>query len=197
MNLEPLHRLLRQHPAYWPPLPRYLLCLAAFSLPLLSGWQLYLAPTIAALARATQEEAQLKTDYQRKLQQTAMLAQLQVAQATLRQRIEQHAQQFSDDEDTSAWLGEIAAIADRHLLTLEQAKPVPAMHTAHYLILPLQLRLLGRYHDIGRFSATLAAVSKTRILRDLQLSSNASESELLRLETRVLSYRRLPPERTP
>jgi len=71
-------------------------------------------------------------------------------------------------------------------------------------VLPLQLRLLGRYHDIGRFAATLAAGPRTRILSNLQLSSGAddradgrADSELLRLEASVLSYRRRPSEPTP
>ena len=186
----------RQHPASWPRQARAGLGLIVFCLPLLSAWHLYLVPGKRALTHSEQEEAQLKTTYMQKLQQTVTLPALQNRQQWLQQRLTQHEQQFSNSDDLAIVLAEIASAAVHHQLRLEQASPAPVIQSEHYLALPLQLRLSGHYHDIGRFAATLATFPRILILNPLQLNGSDND-DVLSLDTTVLYYGRLATANSP
>lgn len=186
-----LRELIQRHPASWHWLPRTSLNAIVFLLMLVMGWYFLLHPAQQAIDDQQRDEAQLKLDYLSKLQQTSDLALLRAKQEELRQHIGWHHQQFSDHDDPGLLLGEIAAIATQYQLTLEMARPVGAIKTPYYQLLPLQLRLLGRYHDIGHFAAALAASPRLFVLGKLQLSSTDDTKDLLQLETSILSFRRV------
>ncbi|MBB3212590.1 type IV pilus assembly protein PilO [Herbaspirillum sp. Sphag1AN] len=185
-----LRDLIQRHPASWHWLPRTSLNAIIFLLSLLMGWYFLLIPAQHVINDQQQDEAQLKLDYRNKLQRTSDLDQLRVEQEELRQRIGWYHQQFSDHDDPGLLLGEIAAIATQHQLTLEMARPAAPVNTPYYQLLPLQLRLLGRYHDIGHFAAALAASPRLFVLGKLQLNSTGEAKDLLQLETSILSFRR-------
>lgn len=187
-----LRDLIQTHPSHWQWLPRNCLNVTIFVLPILIGWYLVLLPVQQTRADLLQEEAQLKLDYLSKLQRTSTLDRLQVEREELRQTIGWHHQQFSDHDDPGLLLGEIAAIATQHQLTLEMAQPAPVIDTSYYQVFPLQLCLLGGYHDIGHFTAALAASPRLFVLAKLQLNSIDEAQDILRLQTSFLSFRRKP-----
>ena len=187
-----LKDLQQRHPLGWHWLPRTGLNLLIFALPIVIGWVLIVLPVQQAIGTLQQEEVQLKQAYLGKLQQSMMLAPLLIQQEELRQIIGWHHQQFSDSDDPGLLLGEIAAIATRHQLTLELAHPATAIDAPYYRLLPIQLRLLGRYHDIGHFAAALAASPRLFVLANIQLNQSDQTHDALQLHARLLSFRRQP-----
>lgn len=178
-----------RHPAFWPKLAQCSLGLAVFTAPLLAAWLVYLRPAGAMLQHAKQEELQLQAHYRDKLLQAATVPALHARQQLLERHIEQHQQQFSDSDNLSGLLGDIATMAEHHQLTLEQATPGMPIPGNDYLALPLQVRLRGRYHDFGHFAAALAAAPRTLVLSDMQMTGSDEDHDLL-LQAAILSYRR-------
>ena len=188
---------IKRPPTSWPRLPRYGLILMMVLLPLLTGWFVYLAPGTAALQRAQQEEQQQKILYQQKLRQTSSLPQFQNRLQLISQLIEQSQQQLIDTTDLNIILGELATIAAGHQLRLELAKPAPPIAQQYLIARPLQLRLLGHYHDLGKFAAAVAASAHPLLLKELQISPESKGSDLLRMEATVFVHRQTEPEQRP
>lgn len=177
-----------QSPGNWPPSRQALACLAAFLLVLLLGWQSYLQPDMTRLNNGEQEERTLKSAYETKMKTAADLP---VLQNRLQQTADAlHAQQrhLAAPDDHNTTLQDIATAAQTHGLTFEAARPGQADFTTDYTIRAVGIRLRGRYHDLGRFAASMAGVPHIVVLSDVQLSVH--EDGAIAMEAVALSYHR-------
>jgi type IV pilus assembly protein PilO len=61
----------------------------------------------------------------------------------------------------------------------------------YYAELPIAIRVSGRYHDIGAFTADIANLSRIVTLHNVNISSARDASGLLSMEATARTYRYL------
>jgi type IV pilus assembly protein PilO len=64
----------------------------------------------------------------------------------------------------------------------------------YYAELPIELRVTGRFHDIGSFAADVANLSRIVTLHDLSISVMKSGGDLMTMDATARTYRYLDAE---
>ena len=140
------------------------------------------------LAAATQDTLDLKTRYTQVLTQSLM-------KAPYEERIAQVEAQFGNlltmipaSLETVQVLQQMTRAAQASGLQLQWFKPAPEIREDAYVILPVDIRLTGSYHAVGRF---LEAVSRMPhlITVDVVLETVPMVPGQLALATRIKAYR--------
>ncbi|EJL88636.1 Tfp pilus assembly protein PilO [Herbaspirillum sp. CF444] len=176
----------RRQPGNWPPFQQALIGLAAFSLVVLLGWQSYLQPARTRLKNREQEERVLKNTYETKMKTATDLPLLQNRQRQAADALHVEQRHLASSGDGNAALQDIAAAAQTHGLAFESARPGQTDATADYMVRTVGIRLRGRYHDVGRFAASMAGMPHIVVLSDLQLS--AHDDGTVAMDAVALSY---------
>ena len=177
-----------RHPSSWPRTWRNALLLMLFLIVLLAGWQLYLIPETDALERSEHDYAALKSAYPEKHRQAMAFAHSAQRIQDLEQRVGTLEQQLQVLIDIDLVLDGIGDAALQNRLQFEFARPGRPETKHGYIEAPIAIRLSGNYHDIGRFTADVAAMAPLVILGDMRVS-NADRPGQVRLEAVALAYR--------
>jgi type IV pilus assembly protein PilO len=180
-----------RHPSTWPRGWRNALLLTLFLAGLLAGWQLYLTSEIHALARSEDDYAALKSVYQEKHRRAMMFAHSAQRIQELEQHLAALEQQLQPFIDIDLALDGIGDAALKNRLQFEFARPGRPETKRGYVEAPITIRLSGNYHDVGRFTADMAAFPRLVILDDMRMS-NTDRPGQVTLEAIVLTYRRNP-----
>ena len=180
-----------RHPSTWPRGWRNALLLTLFLAVLLAGWQFYLVPEIDALERSEHDYAALKSSYPEKHRRAMAFAHSAQHIQNLEQHVATLEAQLQPFIDIDLVLDGIGDAALKNRLQFEFARPGRPETKHGYVEAPIAIRLSGNYHDVGRFSADMAAFPRLVILDDMRMI-NADRPGQVTLEAVVLTYRRSP-----
>lgn len=140
------------------------------------------------LAAAAQDTLILKTRYTQVLTQSLMRAPYEEQIAQVEAQFGSLLTMIPASLETVQVLQQIARAAQASGLQLQWFKPAPEIREDAYVILPVDIRLTGSYHAVGRF---LEAVSRMPhlITVDVVLEAVPSAPGQLALATRIKAYR--------
>jgi len=79
-------------------------------------------------------------------------------------------------------------------LQFELFRPGQVVVKDYYAELPIEVRVSGRFHDIGSFAADVANLSRIVTLHDLSISVPKSGGELMTMDATARTYRYLDAE---
>lgn len=188
-NLDP------KDPSLWPILPRVLLCLfiAAGVAALL--WYAKLTDYEEELIAERTTEQQLRDDYQKKLIKAVSLEVLKKQREQVQQYVIQLEKQLPSKAEMSALLSDINQAGLGRSLQFELFRPGQVVAKDYYAELPISIRVVGRYHDIGAFAADVANLSRIVTLNNISLAPATKESAgTLTMEATARTFRYLDPE---
>lgn len=188
-----LRGLDRRAPWSWPALARYALLtlLAVLVVGLL--WALWLRGLGHELQAARQREQTLRADYRAKLQQTMHLDALRRQRAQVMQDVKLLEQQLPSRSEIDALLSDINQAGLGRSLQFELFRPGQVAIREHYAELPIALKVSGRYHDLGAFTADIARLPRIVTLNQLSITPGTDKDrpELLQLEATAKTFRYL------
>ncbi|MDZ5455419.1 type IV pilus inner membrane component PilO [Azohydromonas lata] len=150
------------------------------------AWLLLSAQADSDLAAAQAREAELRQAYTAKLAQAAQVEPLQRRRQALREweAAQQRRIEPGRAETLEAALHQSAL---RHGLQVELMRPEPAQPHAVPALVPVTLRLVGRYDALGAFAADVAALQPPVALHDLQLAAARDAGLVLEATARALA----------
>ena len=180
------------HPGLWPLLPRLLCALLVVVAVTACGWIFYVEGQMHDVERALAQEMQLRQLYQRKVQQAVNLEGLRHQKIQLTQHVARLEEQLPGKAEMDALLSDINKAGVQRSLQFQLFKPGQAVTRDYYAELPINLKLVGRYHDIGGFASDIANLSRIVTLHDLNLL--ADKSGVLTLEAVARTFRYLDTE---
>jgi type IV pilus assembly protein PilO len=188
-------------PGQWPILPKLAVWCAATVLVVVLGWFFLLSDTVAGLEGEQQREAQLKDSYRGRLAQAINLDELRKQKLQVQEYVTQLERQLPAKAEMDALLSDINQAGLGRGLQWELFQPGQSVAKDYYAELPISLKLTGRFHDIGAFTADIANLSRIVTLHSLVLSSgptaNAREAQIgtgtLTMEATARTYRYLDP----
>ena len=178
-------------PGQWPLLPK----IAAWSVIAIAvvglGWFAVLATAHEELDAEVAKEPTLKQDYRNKLAQAVNLAELRKQKLQVEEYVTQLEKQLPGKAEMDALLSDINQAGLGRGLQFELFRPGQVVVKDYYAELPIELKVSGRFHDIGSFAADVANLSRIVTLHNLSIKGGKGGGDMLSLEATARTYRYL------
>ncbi len=182
----------RSQPANWPIYPQLLLYAAVAVGVAAAGWFLYLKTVDEDLKSAVAQEETLKAAYLDKYAQAVNLDALEEQRKQVQRYVIQLEKQLPNKAEMDALLSDINQAGLGRGLQFVLFKPGTIVAKQYYAELPIDVKVSGRYHDIGQFAADIASLSRIVTLNNISLTPEKDGS--LSLATTVKTFRYLDPD---
>ncbi|WP_296945430.1 type 4a pilus biogenesis protein PilO [uncultured Massilia sp.] len=160
-----------RHPGLWPLAPRLLCAAGAMVAVLALGWYFYWSGQFEEQDTLAAQELKLRDDYKVKLAQAINLEALQAQQQQVNRYVERLEKQLPSKAEMAALLSDINQAGLGRGLQFELFKPGQVVVKDYYAELPIDIRVSGRYHEIGDFAADMARMPRIVTLNNLSLST--------------------------
>jgi type IV pilus assembly protein PilO len=184
-----------REPGQWPPLPKVAAWLAAAAAALALGWFALLSGAYEELDASRGREPALKADYRNKLGQAVNLNELRKQKLQVEEYVTQLEKQLPGKAEMDALLSDINQAGLGRGLQFELFKPGQVEVKDYYAVLPISLRVTGRYHDFGAFTADIANLSRIVTLHNISVARPGPRSSVpadsLIMEATARTYRYL------
>lgn len=184
-----------REPGQWPILPKAAAWLGAALAVLAAGWWFLVAPATEELDAARAREESLKSDYRAKVAQAVNLAELRKQKLQVEEYVTQLEKQLPGKAEMDALLSDINQAGIGRGLLFELFRPGQVELKDYYAVLPITLRVSGRYHDFGSFAADISNLSRIVTLQNLTISTPTGRDALpggaLVMEATARTYRYL------
>lgn len=178
-------------PGQWPLLPRLATWLLAIVAVIVAAWFLVLSDADEELVAERAKEPGLKQDYRTKLAQAVNLSELRKQKSLVEEYVTQLEKQLPGKAEMDALLSDINQAGLGRGLQFELFRPGQVVVKDYYAELPIAIRVTGRYHDIGSFTADIANLSRIVTLHNLTISGAKDPSGVLSMDATARTYRYL------
>lgn len=176
-------------PATWPVLPRLLACFALTAGIVAALWFAWLSNSATELDAELAKETTLKADFTKKLGQAVNLAALKQQREQVQKYVDQLEKQLPSKAEMDALLSDINQAGLGRSLNFELFRPGQVNVKEYYAELPIALRVTGRYHDVGSFTADVANLSRIVTLNNLAITP--AKDGMLVMEAQAKTFRYL------
>ncbi len=180
-----------QEPGQWPMLPKVLAWLGAGVLALVLGWVVVVSAASDELNAARNVEPGLKEDFRAKLGQAVNLSELRKQKQQVQEYVTQLERQLPGKAEMDALLSDINQAGIGRGLQFELFRPGQVEVKDYYAVLPITLRVTGRFHDIGSFTADVANLSRIVTLHNLAIAPTKDAAGNLSMDAVARTYRYL------
>jgi len=157
----------------WPTIPKFILYLVVIALVLGGFYFFLLSGAQDDLQAKRDQEEKLKTEYKSKVQRAVSLTLLKEQREKVLQYVTQLEKQLPSKSEMDALLSDINTAGLGRNLQFELFRPGGLVTRDYYAELPITLKVTGRYHDIGAFTADVAGLSRIVTLNNVTISQSA------------------------
>jgi type IV pilus assembly protein PilO len=183
-------------PGQWPLLPK-LATFAATTLGVVAfGWFTLVSSQSDQLQAERDTEPNLKQEYRGKVAQAVNLGELRKQRVQVEEYVKQLEKQLPGKAEMDALLSDINQAGLGRGLEFELFRPGQVSVKDYYAELPISLKVTGRYHDIGAFTADIANLSRIVTLHNLVIAAPKDVKDAqgnLSMEATARTYRYLDP----
>jgi type IV pilus assembly protein PilO len=185
-NLDP------KDPSLWPDVPRYCLYLVTVALTVTVLWYVWLNGYEEELVAEQATEQKLKAEYSVKLAKAVNLEALKKQREQIQQYVTQLEKQLPSKAEMDALLSDINQAGLGRSLQFDLFRPGQVAVKDYYAELPIQVRVTGRYHDIGAFASDVANLSRIVTLNNLTILP--VKDGMLGMDATAKTFRYLDPD---
>jgi type IV pilus assembly protein PilO len=179
-------------PGLWPLAPRLLCAAGVMAAVTVAGYFLYWSGQFEEQDSLAQQESKLREDYRAKMAQAINLEALQAQKVQVDQYVERLEKQLPNKAEMAALLSDINQAGVGRGLQFELFKPGQVVVKDYYAELPIDIKVVGNYHDIGAFAADMANLPRIVTLNNLALT--AAKDGTLSLDAVAKTFRYLDPD---
>ncbi|ODS61281.1 MAG: pilus assembly protein PilO [Acidovorax sp. SCN 65-108] len=189
-NLDP------KDPSLWPVAPKILLCLFISIAVAVVLWFAKINEYEVELETEIAKEQTLRQDYQEKLTKAVSLEALKRQREQVQQYVIQLEKQLPSKAEMAALLSDINQAGLGRSLQFDLFRPGQVVVKEYYAELPIQVRVTGKYHDMGSFASDIAHLSRIVTLNDISIAPLGKEKDgaVLTMEATARTFRYLDPE---
>jgi len=163
-----------QEPGQWPPAPRYVSFIVVALLTVVLGWFAVLSDEQSALDAEREKEPHLKEDFNNKLTQAVNLPELRKQKSQVEEYVLQLEKQLPGKAEMDALLSDINQAGLGRGLQFELFRPGGIVMRDYYAEQPIAIKVTGRYHDIGSFTADVSNLSRIVTLHDMSITASGA-----------------------
>jgi len=179
-----------RHPGLWPLLPRALLLMGVIVVLMGAAWFAYGSGLQEELETGRQREQQLRVEFQDKATKVVNLEDLRRQKAEVEQHVGALEKQLPSRAEMGALLSDINQAGIGRGAQLQLFKPGVVQVKDYYAELPIAVKVVGSYHDLGSFSSDIANLPRIVTLNNLTIS-RLNKGDLLQMEATAKTFRYL------
>jgi type IV pilus assembly protein PilO len=161
---DDLRNLDRNNVGNWPKSVKGFFALLIVVVILLAGWWFKISEQQDELDRAERKEVGLRADFVKKQGQVVNLAAYQKQLEDMTDELQQMINQLPGKTEMPKLILEISQAALGAGITNELFQPGPEVMKGFYAEKPIQLRMVGTYHEFGSFISKVASLPRVVIL---------------------------------
>jgi type IV pilus assembly protein PilO len=180
-------------PGQWPIIPKLTTFLFVALATVALGWFGVLSSQSDELEAERNREPQLKDEYRGKVAQAVNLNELRKQRIQVEEYVKQLEKQLPGKAEMDALLSDINQAGLGRGLEFELFRPGQVAVKDYYAELPIAIKVTGRYHDIGAFTADVANLSRIVTLHNLVVAplNTKDANGTLYMEATARTYRYL------
>jgi type IV pilus assembly protein PilO len=182
-----------KHPGLWPALPKTLLLFGIFLALLALVYGAYVRSQLEELEQGRQQEDKLKLDYKDRIKKAVNLDLLKRQKEEVGQFVTTLEKQLPSKSEMDALLSDINQAGVGRGLQFELFKPGSVVAREYYAELPIEVKVVGQYHDIGSFTSDIANLPRIVTLNNVVIEDDPKNS-LLTMKATAKTFRYLDPE---
>ena len=177
-----------RHPGQWPLAPRLLLAFGVMALVIVLGYFAYWSSQFDEQAAGAAQEAKLRAEYTTKIAQAINLEALEAQKLQVDQYVSRLQKQLPSKAEMAALLSDINQAGVGRGLQFELFKPGQVVVRDYYAELPIDIKITGRYHDIGSFAGDMANLPRIVTLNNMSLSTSKDGTLVLDAVAKTFRY---------
>lgn len=175
-------------PGLWPLAPRILILLGLFLVLLLGAWWFGWNPQFDELEAKRQEEVKLKDEWLDKKKQAVNLDGYRKQLAEIDRSFGALLRQLPNKAEMESMLVDINQAGVGRGLQFELFKPGSDAMKDFYAELPITIKLVGKYHDLGGFAGDIAKLSRIVTLNDIDVSQVKDDTLSMTMVAKTFRY---------
>jgi type IV pilus assembly protein PilO len=191
MNLSDLNNLDLKDITSAPAPVRALLLALLFVAIIVGGWFLVWSDAMNRLEAARREEQSLRDTFTIKKGQAFHYEAYKRRLSEIEQSLASLLRQLPDRSQMDALLTDINQVGVGRGLEFELFRPGAETLSDFYATLPVSIKVMGNYHDIGSFVNDLAKLPRIVTLHDVVLNPGKDKDSGLTMDARIQTYRYL------
>ncbi|MYM84200.1 type 4a pilus biogenesis protein PilO [Duganella sp. FT50W] len=181
-----------RHPGQWPLAPRVLCAVGVAVAVCVAGYFGYWSAQFEEQEAGALAETRWREEYKLKTAQAINLDALRAQKVQVDRYVERLQKQLPSKAEMASLLTDINQAGAGRGLQFDLFKPQQVVIRDYYAELPIDIKITGRYHDIGAFTGDIANLPRIVTLNNLALSTGKDGT--LTLEAVAKTFRYLDPE---
>ena len=173
----------------WPTPVKVIVALIVFGLILGGGYWFFIKDQYAELERVEQKEQQLRETYENKAYQVANLDVFKSQMVEMEETFGALVRQLPSETEVPGLLEDITNTALGSGLDLQEIKLQGERQRDFYSELPINIRVVGSYHELATFVSSVAGLPRIVTLHDLKISPVGGDGEQLNMQVLARTYR--------
>lgn len=156
-------------------------------------WHFDISDQLQVLDDARQEEVSLKQTFEAKQKSAANLEALKEQLAEMKQSFGDMVRQLPDQTEVAGLIVDISQTGLAAGLEFELFRPGKEVPAEFYAELPISIRVVGAYHQMGEFVSGIAALPRIVTTHNINIKSKGGGDQLV-MEATAKTYRALGDE---
>ena len=177
--------------ARWPAAARAVIILFMMSSIIFLGYWFHTKDQLLELDKTEQQEADLKVIFEKKAQQATNLEAYEQQLADMRESFGAMLRQLPNKTEVAELLVDISQTGLASGLEFELFKPQDENPKEFYAELPINIRVVGEYHEFGNFVSGVAALPRIVTLHDIHITRLDGKKAMLAMDLTAKTYRYL------
>lgn len=182
-----------RHPGLWPGLPKSMLLGGILASLVFVGWLGYWRGLLEELDAGVQQEEQLRAEFTEKVRKAVNLDDLRKQKVQVEQYVGVLEKQLPSRAEMDALLTDINQAGVGRGAQLQLFKPGQVQIKDYYAELPISVKVVGNYHDLGSFSSDIANLPRIVTLNNLSITRQ-NKTNLLEMDATAKTFRYLDKE---
>ena len=173
----------------WPKAAKIVLSIFLVVVVLGLGYALMISDQIQQLERVTAEETTLKQQYQAKYHISANLELFEQQMIEAETMFANQLKSLPESHETPGLLDDITFVGTTTGLNFVKLNWQPEIEQEIYIELPIDIEVLGSYHEFGQFVSRIAGLPRIVTLHDFDINMQKQASGDLKLKLQAKTYR--------
>jgi len=173
----------------WPPVAKLVLSIFFFIVILALGYFLFISDKLNQLEQAVIKEKSFKQEYQNKYHVSANLELFKKQMAEAEALFSTQLKSLPDNHETPGLLDDITFVGTTSGLNFVNISWQPEISKEIYIELPIEIEVVGSYHDFGSFVSKIAGLPRIVTVHDFVIEMSKNSKTLLDLKLQAKTYR--------
>ena len=191
MTLDELTSLDPQNIGAWPLPVRIVLIAVVCVIVGYITWHYDVQPQLQALEKVEKEEITLRDTFEVKQRKAANLQALKEQLAEMKQSLGDMIRQLPDKTEVAGLIVDISQTGLAAGLEFKLFKPGSEVPAEFYSELPISIKVVGDYHQLGEFVSGIAALPRIVTTHDISITKSGAQ---LVMDATAKTYRALDEE---